>query len=120
MNSAFPWGDLALNLETGHTATGAPVRIVAKPAAVASTVKAPAKSGKTYVVIGSYKVEENAKRVARQHQSLKPAMQAVTVGASQSINVGANQSSSIGADRRTSPATPSSSPARASGPSNRA
>ncbi len=57
-------------------ATPAPV---AKPAAVASTAKAPAKSGKTYVVIGSYKVEENARRVARQHQSLKPAMQAVTV-----------------------------------------
>jgi cell division protein FtsN len=50
---------------------------VAKPAPVASTAKAPAKSGKTYVVIGSYKVEENAKRVAR--QPLKPAMQAVTV-----------------------------------------
>lgn len=57
-------------------ATPAPV---AKPAAVASAAKAPAKASKTYVVIGSYKVEENAKRVARQHQALKPAMQAVTV-----------------------------------------
>jgi len=65
-------------------ATPAPV---AKPAPVASTAKAPTKAAKTYVVIGSYKVEENAKRVARQHQSLKPAMQTVTVRGERYVRV---------------------------------
>jgi cell division protein FtsN len=65
-------------------ATPAPA---ARPAPVTSTAKAPTKSAKTYVVIGSYKVEENAKRVARQHQSLKPAMQTVTVRGERYIRV---------------------------------
>jgi cell division protein FtsN len=46
-----------------------------------------AKSGKTYVVLGSYKVEENAKRVVRQHQALKPTMQNVTVRGERYVRV---------------------------------
>lgn len=60
--------------------------IAAKPAAAPKpTATAAAKatrhnaSGKTYVVLGSYKVEENARKVAREHQALKPTMQTVTV-----------------------------------------
>jgi hypothetical protein len=44
-------------------------------------------SGRTYVVLGSYKVEENAKRVARQHQALKPTMQTVTVRGERYVRV---------------------------------
>jgi cell division protein FtsN len=60
----------------------APAPIVAAPAPqeapAAITAKA-GKSGRTYVVLGSYKVEDNAKRIARQHQTLKPTLQTVTV-----------------------------------------
>ena len=54
------------------------------PAVTAARTNA---SGKTYVVLGSYKVEENAKRVARQHQALKPTMQTVTVRGERYVRV---------------------------------
>jgi len=61
------------------TTVAAPVP-APKPTATAATRPARHNSnGKTYVVLGSYKVEENAKRVAREHQALKPTMQTVTV-----------------------------------------
>jgi hypothetical protein len=58
----------------------APVAAAPEPASKPVAEKT-AKSGKggTYVVLGSYKMEENAKRIARQHQALKPQMQSVTV-----------------------------------------
>ncbi|MDF3073323.1 MAG: hypothetical protein K0S54_990 [Alphaproteobacteria bacterium] len=72
----------------------APAPVVATPAPapvgkeVAPAVAAkPSKSGKTYVVLGSYKVEDNAKRIARQHQALKPTMQTVTVRGERYVRV---------------------------------
>lgn len=60
--------------------------VAATPAPV-RTVAAKGKGGATYVVLGSYKVEENAKRVVRQHQALKPAMKTVTVRGERYIRV---------------------------------
>ncbi|MGE0154107.1 MAG: SPOR domain-containing protein [Reyranellaceae bacterium] len=60
-------------------AAPAPIATAAPVAATPEPARTLAKGGKTYVVLGSFKVEENAKRVARQHQALKPTMQSVTV-----------------------------------------
>ena len=69
------------------------VQSTPQPAAPASKATAPAvaarthEKGKSYVVLGSYKVEDNAKRVARQHQDLKPKMQTVTVRGERYVRV---------------------------------
>lgn len=64
----------------------APVRTTAAPTR-ASATQASAKGATTYVVLGSYKVEENARRVVGQHQSLQPSMKTVTVRGERYIRV---------------------------------
>jgi cell division septation protein DedD len=63
----------------------APAPAASKPVVAAATK--PGKGGKAYVVIGSYKVEDNAKRVMREHQALKPTMKTVTVRGERYIRV---------------------------------
>lgn len=58
-----------------------------KQATTVATKTAKPVAGKTYVVLGSYKVEENAKRVMREHPSLKPTMKTVTVRGERYIRV---------------------------------
>ncbi len=63
---------------TATPAPSAPAAVATSPAkpAVARTA---ARKGGTFVVLGSYKEPENARRVQRQHQALDPSLRHVTV-----------------------------------------
>ncbi len=67
-------------------AAPAPVRTTAAPTRAPATQPS-ARNATTYVVLGSYKVEENARRVVGQHQSLQPSMKTVTVRGERYIRV---------------------------------